>query len=203
MNPAPEIGALVLAAGRSRRFGGDKRRARLGDGRSMLEATVTRYAGIVQALRVVLRPEDDVEELLPDAVPIVEVLRAADAQLGMGHSLAAGLLDCRWDAALVVLADMPAIAPATVRRIIDTWSSPPAPASTIVRPRHAGAPGHPVCFGQAHFAALRRLVGDRGARDYLAGQSVVTIDVDDAGSLLDVDTRRALEALTVCRSAKR
>jgi molybdenum cofactor cytidylyltransferase len=195
MNQAPEIGALVLAAGRSRRFGGDKRRARLGDGRSLLETTVSRYVAIAAAVRVVMRPEDDAAALMAAPFPNVEIIRATDADRGMAHSLAAGLSECTWDAALVVLADMPCIAPATLREIVETWSSASDRASTIVRPSRAGAPGHPVCFGRDHFPALRDIEGDRGARDYLRGEHVVTVDVDDAGTLVDVDTREALDAL--------
>ncbi|PVR71803.1 CTP--molybdopterin cytidylyltransferase, partial [Salmonella enterica subsp. enterica serovar Cerro] len=38
--PAQKVAALMLAAGYSRRFGADKRRLQLGDGRSLLSASL-------------------------------------------------------------------------------------------------------------------------------------------------------------------
>jgi len=57
---APEGGAvsviaLVLAAGSSTRFGSDKRRATLADGRSLLAHSVARARAVFDEVRVVLR----------------------------------------------------------------------------------------------------------------------------------------------------
>ena len=47
--------ALVLAAGRGMRFGSDKRRATLADGRSLLAHSVERARVVFDDVRVVLR----------------------------------------------------------------------------------------------------------------------------------------------------
>ena len=85
-------GALLLAAGFSRRFGSDKRRQQLPDGRTLLEATVMRYSEVFRDICVVLRTEDEVLARTVRGLPgNPEIAIAEDAELGMGHSLAAGM----------------------------------------------------------------------------------------------------------------
>lgn len=81
--------ALVLAAGRGTRFGSDKRRATLADGRSLLAHSVERARAVFDDVRVVLREGERGEDLgLPGDC---RVIASPDAGLGMGHSLAAGV----------------------------------------------------------------------------------------------------------------
>ena len=81
----------MLAAGRSRRFGDeDKRTVHLSNGRPVLESTLESVRGTVDSTLLVLRPDDlDLIDLL-DAHEAVTVVICQDADLGMGHSLAAG-----------------------------------------------------------------------------------------------------------------
>jgi len=81
-------GAVILAAGNSRRFGSDKRHYPLLPGRTMLETSLARYQEVFERVFVVLRPDDKAwAHRLTDA----RIVYAEDAALGMGHSLAAGV----------------------------------------------------------------------------------------------------------------
>ncbi|NJN51064.1 MAG: NTP transferase domain-containing protein [Gammaproteobacteria bacterium] len=51
-------GALILAAGFSRRFGTDKRLHRLADGELMISATLRRYQQVFSSVAVVVRDSD-------------------------------------------------------------------------------------------------------------------------------------------------
>jgi len=183
--------ALVLAAGSARRFGADKRRAALSDGRSLLAHSVERAWAAFDDVRVVLREGERGEDFgLPAACRIVVSPLAA---AGMGHSLAAGagsLLDSQAQAVAILLGDMPWIEPATLLRLAEAVT-----ASTIVLPRHAGQQGHPVIFGRDFWPTLGRLSGDEGARAVLRAHQgcCVVVEVDDAGVLLDVDMPQALQ----------
>ena len=123
-----KVVALVLAAGRSVRFGSDKRRAALADGRSLLVHSVERACSVFGDVRVVLREGERAEDLgLPAGC---RVIASPQARLGMGHSLAAGvasLADSDAQAVAILLGDMPWIEPATLRLLAET-----ATASTIV-----------------------------------------------------------------------
>ncbi|UVK85556.1 nucleotidyltransferase family protein [Pseudomonas sichuanensis] len=182
--------ALVLAAGQGSRFGADKRRAVLGDGRSLLQHSVERALAVFDEVRVVLRDGESADVLgLPATCCIVP---SPDAGLGMGHSLAAGaasLSDCDAQAAAIVLGDMPWILPQTYRRLVEA-----ADPGAIVVPHYQGQNGHPVLFGHDYWPELAKLCGDEGARSVLQRHRdrVRVLDVDDSGVLRDVDTPAAL-----------
>ena len=194
-NPRPLGGALILAAGFGRRFGSDKRAYQLPDGRSLLEATVERYAEAYADLCVVLRPEDESLARRIRALPgNPEIALSPDAELGMGHSLAAGVrtIADHWQWASVGLGDMPFIATATLRELLDVFFSNGA--ESIVQPVHEGRPGHPVTFPGSCFAAMCRLEGDQGARAIVeTAEQVIRHPVADKGVLDDVDTPAAAE----------
>ncbi|MFJ2980793.1 MULTISPECIES: NTP transferase domain-containing protein [unclassified Pseudomonas] len=181
-----KVVALVLAAGRSVRFGGDKRRATLADGRSLLAHSVERACSVFSDVRVVLREGERAEDLgLPAGCRIVA---SPDAASGMGHSLAAGaasLADSEAQAVAILLGDMPWIEPSTLRQLVAA-----ATASTIVLPRQAGQQGHPVLFGRDFWPGLTQLTGDEGARSLVKAHRdcCVVLELDDTGVLLDVDT---------------
>ncbi|WP_162976876.1 NTP transferase domain-containing protein, partial [Pseudomonas aeruginosa] len=93
MVAADEVLCLVLAAGQGRRFGSDKRLARLADGTTLLAASVARAREAFAEVRVVVRAGDTPASLgLPAQQRLVHSL---DASLGMGHSLAAGVAAAR------------------------------------------------------------------------------------------------------------
>jgi molybdenum cofactor cytidylyltransferase len=188
----PKVIALLLAAGRGRRFGSDKRVARLADGRTLLAASLERAQQVFDEVYLLLRPEDDPEALgLPGDC---RVIRCAEAEQGMGRSLAWGIQALAGsDAAAiaVLLGDMPWIAAASLRQLCAQ-----ADAELILYPLYQGQRGHPVLFGRAFWTALQALQGDQGARALLQthGASCRGIQLDDPGVVQDVDLPQALLA---------
>lgn len=187
-------GAVLLAAGFSRRFGSDKRRHRLPDGTPLLTASVHLYASVFPGLIVVLRPEDGAlaTQLRPD-IPGTGpgVVLCPEAWRGMGHSLACGARAASaagWRYVFVALADMAWVDPATLRRLVSVMEA--GDDATIVQPCHDGVPGHPVGFGAGYFSELQALTGDAGARAVLrnAGDRLRRVEVDDPGVLEDLDS---------------
>lgn len=191
--PRPNGGALILAAGFGRRFGSDKRMHRLPDGRTLLEATLERYAEAYAELCVVLRPDDESLARHIRALPgNPEIAVSHDAELGMGHSLAAGArtIADHWQWVSVGLGDMPFVATTTLRELLDVFFANGA--QSIVQPVHEGRPGHPVTFPGSCLAGMCRLEGDQGARTIVqTATHVIRHPVDDKGVLDDVDTPSA------------
>ena len=189
----PVGGALILAAGFGRRFGSDKRTHTLPDGRTLLQATCARYQEVYDRLCVVLRPEDEALARQIRALPgNPEIALAADARLGMGHSLAAGArtVSDEWKWASVALGDMPFVAAATLRELLEVFFA--RDAQSIVQPVCNGRPGHPVTFPGECFAELCTLAGDEGARTLLKNTDRLhRHPVGDQGVLMDVDTPAA------------
>jgi molybdenum cofactor cytidylyltransferase len=192
---ANHVVALVMAAGYSRRYGeADKRQERLADGRTLLATTVARTEQAFSQVRVAIREEDDAFQLgLAASTPLI---RLHQAHLGLGASLAEAVAalggDCRLNnikAVAVLLGDMPRIHPATLRALQQQ-----ATRDTIWRPRYGEQPGHPVLFGRAFWPELAHLRGETGAKSLIQRHPshYHTHDVDDAGTLFDIDTPDAL-----------
>lgn len=191
-------GALILAAGFSRRFGSDKRMHSIstdaGDAVPMVCATVGLYLQAFSQTRVVLRAEDQaLETRLRTLYPDIQTVAAVDSELGMGHSLAAGIASARdWDYAFIGLADMPFVRPETLAALNDQMArrrrtEPERP--TIIQPVRDGTSGHPVGFSHHYFAELMALRGDQGAKEVVknARHQVVEVAVEDDGVLKDLD----------------
>lgn len=183
------VHGLLLAAGRSTRFGDDKLRAPLPDGP---------YRGLplaIGALRAMRKALTEVYVVMrPNAVELqaqferehARVVIATHAARGMGSSLAAGVAAIPAGRAIVVaLADMPWIDPSTIARVAQALRD----GASIAAPRYRGERGHPVGFSPAHREALLVLAGDEGAHEILAAHrdALVLLDVEDPGVLRDVD----------------
>ncbi|MGE0623314.1 MAG: NTP transferase domain-containing protein [Pseudomonadales bacterium] len=189
-DPVARGGALILAAGFARRFGSDKRRHVLADGTPLLTATVRRYAQVFDRIAVVIREgEDELAAELGAIHPGVRIVTAADAALGMGHSLAAGVRAVAgdWSWVAVALGDMPWIRAATLTSLAHVFTA--SGSTGILQPRSGNRSGHPVLFGADCFDELLRLTGDTGARAVLERHrdSVRHLDVDDPGIFADMD----------------
>jgi len=191
--------ALVLAAGRARRFGFDKRQARLPDGRSLLQAVLQTQLQACDAVIALLRPDDDWGQALCADLG-VEVRLVPQADEGMGRTLATGLSALladeasgvgppRFEAALVVLADMPAVQVGTVQALIHAFQRHGLPAC----PWHGGRAGHPRLLPRDRWPDLLDLSGDEGARHRLDWSRACRVEVPDAGVLIDVDTPADLD----------
>lgn len=179
------VTGILLAAGSSRRFGSNKLLAPLADGTPLAVAAARRLVAAVPEVLAVLRP-GDAALAVTLATQGLRIVECAQAEHGMGHSLAAGVAAADADAWLIALADMPAVKDSTLAALVAQLAA----GAKMVAPFHNGQRGHPVGFGAEFGPALSSLSGDAGARDLLTHHalSLTRIDVDDPGILFDVDT---------------
>jgi CTP:molybdopterin cytidylyltransferase MocA len=106
------------------------------------------------------------------------VVRCPDWDRGPGASLRCGLaaLDEDVEAAVVILADGPTLAPAAIDRVVDAWRERGEP---VLAASYGGDRGHPVVLARETWSR----VPDDGARSLGA----VLVPCDDLGSPGDVD----------------
>ena len=184
------IGGIVLCAGQSRRFGADKREARLPGGETLLERAVSLMAQCIDEVALVIGATDN-ERSYAQRFPRAIILRAPRSAGGMGFALADAVRQLpRWDGALVALADKPFIAPASLQAVLDLLGE-----HDLVVPTYQLAWGHPVGFARQHFLALARLEGDIGARVLIEQERACCrfIEIDDPGIVADIDTPAELD----------
>ncbi|WP_165787141.1 nucleotidyltransferase family protein [Pseudohalioglobus lutimaris] len=176
---------LLLAAGTSRRFGRDKRRALLPDGTTILERTTAQALASGLPVMVCLRPSD--EELAGALQSLgAQTLLCSLAYRGMGHTLAQGLERVKQeDGVLIALGDMPHIQPASYRAVAEALCP-----GTITLPQCNGSTGHPVGFSREFFTELAALTGDRGARQVIGRNenAIVRVALTDTGIFTDIDS---------------
>lgn len=179
------ITGLLLAAGRSQRFGAPKLLHPLADGAPLAIHSARALREAVDRAVAVVRP-DDTALAIQLRQRGFEVVCCPDSALGQGASLAFGVRvtggSTGW---LVALADMPYIEPSTARAVADKLRA----GALIVAPSFDGRRGHPVGFGRVFGPQLGALSGDTGALALIkAHRHLLTlVSCSDAGVLADVD----------------
>lgn len=182
------IGAIVLAAGFSSRFGSSKLLAQLDNGQSVFQQTVERIAKVFPNRIIITRPEmtAHLETLAPDS----SVISFEHAEQGMGATLAFAMTQCDdWDGCVICLGDMPFVETSSYQQILQKMT-----ADTIVTPSFKSKLGNPVGFGSNFFANLKTLSGDSGGKKLTKAhpQAVRELQLNDPGILQDIDTLEEL-----------
>lgn len=193
-----EIVALVLAAGRSTRMGKDNKLLLEIEGRPMVTHAVdAMLASRVDRVIVVTGHQADaVKEAIGERqVTFAHNPAYAD---GLSTSLAKGLDVLPADTAGVIvgLGDMPRISSADINRLIAAFN--PSEGRAICVPTVDGKRGNPVLFSVDFLAEMRSVEGDVGARHLIGAHNdlVCEVEMADDATLIDVDTKDALEALS-------
>ena len=190
--------AVVLAAGRgTRMIGRNKLLAEIG-GKPIVRRSVE-AAMASSARRVIVVTGHDAAGVR-DALHGLDItiIHNPDYARGLSTSLRRGIagVPADMDAALVMLGDMPFIAP----RLIDALSETQAanPEARIVMPVRDGRRGKPVLWHRSLFAELQAVEGDIGARNLFArhAQNLVELPTTDESVLVDIDTAEELARYT-------
>ncbi|MEO8626511.1 MAG: nucleotidyltransferase family protein [Betaproteobacteria bacterium] len=177
---------ILLSAGAGTRFGGGKLLHHLADGVPLGVASLRRLRqALTDVVAVVRLGDESLRELFEREN--VDIVVCAQADQGMGHSLAAGVAHrAGANGWVVALADMPHIRVDTIALIAHTLEHQHG----IVVPEFQGTRGHPVAFSSDYRDEMLGLSGDAGARTILQRytERVTRIAVDDPGVLQDIDT---------------
>jgi molybdopterin-guanine dinucleotide biosynthesis protein A len=197
----PSASAIVLAGGRSERFGSDKLQATI-DGRSLVDLAVLAVAEIAQDVLVVIAPgaPQPVSEEVRASVPVRDV---SDPEPFNGPlvGLLAGLERAREPLAIVVGADMPALVPrvlALMLAALDGYSR-----DVVALSYRARRQPLPLALRVgAAMPAVQRLIGtgERSLRSMVGQPGSLTLEEAEwraldpgAETLRDVDRPQDLE----------
>ena len=185
------VGCIVMAAGASSRFGGDKLAARL-DGKTLLRRALEAVPACRCAAAAVVTGRPEGLKLAREFgfLPVVNH-RPED---GVSRTIRLGLEAVGPCAgALFLAADQPRLTRESVERLIDAWQTAP---NCIAALSHGGVRGNPCLFPARLFPELLALEGDQGGSAVIRRHLPELILVEtDAVELEDVDRRTDLEKL--------
>ena len=181
-----QVALVLLAAGRSRRFDGDKLSEPFLD-KPLAFHVVTALAKVPFLTRIAI-----VSDTALDFGALgYQVIENPDPSFGQARSLCLGVEAAKQagaEAVLVALADMPRVTAAHIHRLFDRADGP----ATIVASSDGATPMPPALFGRDMFDGLLSLEGDEGARQLIRrGHHVVASPAE----LVDIDTREDLANL--------
>jgi molybdenum cofactor cytidylyltransferase len=193
--PTGQRGAVLLAAGRSQRYGADNKLLQEIGGEAIVRraARTLLSAGLSPVVVVTGHEAARVGAVLEGLK--VERVHNPDFAEGMGTSLAKGIAALQphgVEAAVVALGDMPWVRPEHVRRLLEAYD--PAAHRLVCVPVHGGKRGHPVLWSSRFFEEMKALGGDVGARELLAlhAEVVHAVPIDDGAVRVDIDTPEEL-----------
>ena len=201
----PRIGALLLAAGQSRRMGGPNKLLAAIDGTPMVAHVARRLlASRARPIVAVLGNQADTVDIALGKLPVKRV-RNPEFAAGLSTSLKRGIaaLPSDLDGVIVCLGDMPLISGRHLERLIAAFN--PLEGRAIIVPTRRGKRGNPVLWSRQFFPEMTGLAGDVGAKNLIGehAEFVAEVEMDDAAVLVDIDTPEALDAFREKRNSAR
>jgi molybdenum cofactor cytidylyltransferase len=185
---------ILLASGRSKRFGWRCKLLQDLGGRELMEHAASAVTALDALARIAVCPTEHprIAEHLQDRF-VIAVNK--HPKRGMGHSIAVGMsvaMQFKPDAIAVCMADMPFIEPDTIRAVVAALGGPDG-----VNIAHSGGASGgarpPTAFDASCFPDLLALDGDDGAKRVISSPRFKAVGVNAPAPLLgDVDTREEL-----------
>lgn len=190
---------IILAAGRSTRFGRPKQLLKLKQ-KYLLEWVID--AALSSRLqRTFLVLGDNFENILQalgpkSRHPSLEVVFNPRFSDGQSHSLRVGLLAAKaqFPSVMFLLGDQPLVDTGLINHLLEKfWNSN----KEICVPVHLGQRGNPTLFSRNWYQAIEQLTGDTGARKIIDTNPdhVLEAKIDCAHAFTDVDTPENFKAL--------
>jgi molybdenum cofactor cytidylyltransferase len=194
------IDAVVLAAGLSTRAGFFKMALPLGD-KTLIERSIEGLYEVCSKLYVVGGFEiERIREILKDYSK-VSVVYNKNFMKGMFTSVKEGIQHVRAPSFYLLPGDYPLVRDHVLQEMLRVEAD-------IVIPTYRGRKGHPVYFKTHLVDEILHEPDDATLRDFINRKGYVTVEVDDEGIIIDVDSPedyervKALYEREVTRSRK-
>lgn len=189
MKAEMKLGAVLLAAGRSERFGGNKLLACY-QGRPMICSALEAVRALPAEKICVVTGNDQIAAL-GDTYGCCIVWNDAP-HFGQAHSICLGVSALReMDAVLLMAGDQPRLTAESLIRLLEAFIASPKGIACLCDETHRG---NPAVFSKAYFSELLALSGDRGAKGILRAHEddLIVIPCAFGNELADADTPQAL-----------
>ena len=186
-----QYGAVIVAAGMSKRMNQFKQLMEVG-GRSFSDRVITNFqrCGVKKIVVVTGYQADQVEEALaPLGVEFVRNEQYETSQMFDSAKLGLARLAGNVKRVFITPVDIPFFLEDTVRLEMTRKED-------LVYPICHNRIGHPVLFSGSFIPKILSYSGERGlkgALDSLSSQNTCFLPVDDAGAVMDMDTKEDLQ----------
>lgn len=187
------LAAVLLAAGKSSRFGKENKLLAPLGGRPLVEHAASALKDAGADILLAVAGSDAVASALPEFETLAgDAFQSGSLQAGIREAQARGATSL-----LIALGDMPLVTPKLLRAVVAHHDAD-----------HTGCawdgarPMPPACFPRSLFAELLSLEGDAGARTVLRDVAPEFRVSAASGELADVDTVHDLERVTRLWHAK-
>jgi len=178
--------AIILAAGFSKRFGGNKLLAEI-NGKPIIFKVVETVQKCGFEEIILVSRSSHVKELFKDSD--INVVINENAAQGISTSIKCGILNAESaDSFMFFVADQPFIDEKTVKALMEAYKSKKG---SIIVPLYNGVNGNPVIFAGAWKTELLKLTGDIGGRAIIKAHpdEVYFVKLDNGAAGIDIDTR--------------
>jgi molybdenum cofactor cytidylyltransferase len=184
-----EVEGVVLAAGLSTRSGRWKMALPLGD-KTVIERSIEGMYDVARRIWVVVGWQAKRMRTLLAPYAKVELVLNEEFRKGMFSSVRAGMARVRAPRFFLQPGDCAFVGSQVYAQML-------AVASDIVIPTFESRKGHPVLFRGTLIPEILALPEDAILRDYIARKGCTTVEVQDEGILLDIDTLEQYNTLRV------
>lgn len=188
-----DIGAIILAAGNSSRFGDEnKLLAKFGE-KTVIETTINNIAKLFKKdeITIVLRNKSQLPnflKFLPYKLTIV-----SKENFGISDSIKQGLNNfITKDGVIICLGDMPGVSASTYSKIRNSLIEQE---DKIIVPLYKGKKGNPIGIPRKFYGKLKKISGDEGFKQLFSQlkKNINFIEIDDRYILKDIDTKKDLQ----------
>lgn len=187
-----KLGIVLLAAGKSTRFGANKLLAEF-CGKPMICRALEAAGAVCAARTAVVTGCEEIARLA--RAHGFEVIQNSEPEKGQAHSIRLGISAMRdMDAVLLMVCDQPRLTGASLRLLARRFEESGKGIACLCDDTHRG---NPAIFAQRYDPELLALSGDRGAKGILCAHeddllAVRTLAPDE---LADADTPEALRGI--------
>jgi len=196
-----KLACLLLAAGEAKRFGSDKRLAKLSNNKALIEQSLEKllalhipiYIGVKQTDLALVKQLQAQYGLNSDQFISIPCAQNTE-QAGIGHSLSHCIksLDSEHDIdwLMIALADMPYIQSETLSLLVAQAKklSKHSQYASIHPCSAEGKWGNPLLIHHQVFASFKQLKGDKGGKRLLKPLPSASVCVPDLGIFQDIDS---------------
>jgi molybdenum cofactor cytidylyltransferase len=192
MNKSNNINLILLAAGNSTRFRGNKL-LEMVNGKPMYMNVIEKVIKIKFNKITIVTQYEVIKEALLDYP--VEVVMNNNSELGISHSIKLGInTDLEADAYMFIVCDQPFISLESIKSLIDNFIISKKGMACV---QNDGNLGNPSIFSAKYKNELLNLKGDVGGKVVIKKhlEDLERISVSNEAELMDVDTREELEKL--------